>query len=144
MKLRVIAEKADASEVEGFGSNIEDQAVQNDDFRKVLYTAKYSQLVLMSLKPGEDIGLETHGNDQFFRVEEGTGESVINGTRRAIEPGSAIIVPAGAKHNVTNTGDEPLKLYTLYSPPHHQDKTVHKTRKDAEQDDETFNGETTE
>ena len=128
----------------GFVENIEDLAVKNTDFRRVLYTAKHSQLVLMALKAGEEIGAEVHKLDQFFRVEEGTGEAVFDGVRTALQAGFAIVVPAGAKHNIINTGTAPLKLYTLYSPPNHRDGVIHRTRQDAEADSEHFDGKTTE
>lgn len=128
----------------GFVQNIEDLAVKNTDFRRVLYTAKHCQLVLMALKAGEEIGAEVHKLDQFFRVEEGTGEVVLDGVRTPLQAGFAIVVPAGAKHNIINTGTAPLKLYTLYSPPNHRDGVVHRTRKDAEADNEHFDGKTTE
>jgi mannose-6-phosphate isomerase-like protein (cupin superfamily) len=117
----------------------------NDDFRRVLYTAKQMQLVLMALQPGEEIGEEVHNDrDQFFRVEKGKGEIWIDGTKTKITSGMAMIVPAGARHNVKNTGDEPLKLYTLYAPPEHVDGTVHATKSDAEASEEHFDGKTTE
>lgn len=128
----------------GFVDDIEALAVQNVDFRRVLYTAKHTQLVLMALKPGEEIGAEVHKLDQFFRVEEGSGEATLDGNRWPIRAGFAILVPAGARHNITNTGTAPLKLYTLYSPPNHRDGVVHPTRKDAEADTEHFDGKTTE
>lgn len=128
----------------GFVANIEDRTVDNSDFRRVLYTAKHCQLVLMSLLPSEEIGAEVHTLDQFFRVEEGSGEAVLDGVRSPIQAGFAILVPAGAKHNITNTGTVPLKLYTLYAPPNHRDGVVHPTRKDAEVDSEHFDGKTTE
>jgi mannose-6-phosphate isomerase-like protein (cupin superfamily) len=130
--------------MKGFVQNIESLAVKNDKFRQVLYTAKNSQLVLMSLKPQEDIGAEIHQVDQFFRVEEGSGEAVLNGARTAIQAGFAVLVPAGINHNIINTGTVPLKLYTLYAPPHHRDGVIHKTRADAEGDAEHFSGKTTE
>lgn len=128
----------------GFVENIEDLAVRNTDFRRVLYTAKHCQLVLMALQAGEEIGAEVHALDQFFRVEEGAGEAVLDGVRSSLRAGSAIVVPAGAKHNIVNTGTVPLKLYTLYSPPNHRDGVVHPTRQDAEADTEHFDGKTTE
>ena len=128
----------------GFVQDIEDLAVKNTEFRRVLYTAKHCQLVLMALKPKEEIGAEVHKLDQFFRVEEGTGEAVLDGVRTAIKAGFAVVVPAGAKHNIINTGSAPLKLYTLYSPPNHRDGIVHHTRADAEADTEHFDGKTTE
>ena len=130
--------------MKGFVQDIESLAVKNDKFRQVLYTAKNCQLVLMSLKPQEDIGAEIHKVDQFFRVEEGSGEAVLNGARTPIQAGFAILVPAGVHHNIINTGTEPLKLYTLYAPPNHRDGVVHETRADAEGDTEHFNGRTTE
>ncbi len=128
----------------GFIQNIEDLTVGNEKFRQVLYTAKHSQLVLMSLRAGEEIGEEIHTLDQFFRVEQGMGEVVLDGRRTPIKAGFAVIVPAGAKHNIINTGREPLKLYTVYSPPNHRDGVVHQTRADAEADSEHFDGKTTE
>ncbi len=128
----------------GFVENIESLALKNSDFRRVLYTAKCSQLVVMSLAPSEEIGEEVHTLDQFFRVEEGTGEAVLEGLRTAITSGFAIIVPAGTNHNIINTGSVPMKLYTLYSPPNHRDGVVHHTRKDAEADSEHFDGKATE
>lgn len=130
--------------MKGFVQNIEDLAVRNDNFRQVLYTAKYSQLVLMSLRPGEEIGAEVHSLDQFFRVEQGTGEAVLDGHCTVIEAGFAIVVPAGTHHNIINTGREPLKLYTVYSPPNHRDGVVHQTREAAESDSENFDGRTSE
>jgi mannose-6-phosphate isomerase-like protein (cupin superfamily) len=130
--------------MKGFVQDIENLAIENQDFRRVLYTAKNCQLVLMSLKPNEEIGAEVHRLDQFFRVEEGTGEAVLDGVRTAIRAGWAIIVPAGANHNIVNTGDVPLKLYTLYAPPNHRDGVVHRTREEAEADNEQFDGKTTE
>lgn len=128
----------------GFVQDIEALTVGNENFRRVLFTAKHAQLVLMSLKPQEDIGAEIHKVDQFFKVEEGFGEAVLNGARTAIQPGFAVLVPAGVNHNIINTGNVPLKLYTLYAPPHHRDGVVHKNRSDAEGDPEHFNGKTSE
>ena len=130
--------------MKGFVQDIEALAVGNADFRRVLYTAKHCQLVLMALKPGEEIGAEVHILDQFFRVEEGAGEAVLDGVRTAIRAGFAVVVPAGANHNIVNTGTVPLKLYTLYAPPNHRDGVVHHTRRQAEADDEHFDGKTTE
>jgi len=130
--------------MKGFVQDIEALAVRNDNFRRVLYTAKHCQLVLMALKPGEEIGAEVHTLDQFFRVEEGTGEAVLDGVRTAIRAGFAVVVPAGAKHNIINSGRVPLKLYTIYAPPNHRDGVVHPTRAEAEKDDEHFDGKTTE
>ena len=130
--------------MKGFVQDIEALAIKNDDFRRVLYTAKNCQLVLMALKPKEEIGAEVHKLDQFFRVEEGSGEVVLDGVRTAIRAGFAIVVPAGMNHNIINTGGVPLKLYTLYAPPNHRDGVVHHTRADAEADNEHFDGKTTE
>ena len=127
-----------------FVKDIESLAVNNDDFRQVIYTAKFSQLVLMALKPKEDIGAEVHKLDQFFRVEEGSGEAVLDGVRTTIREGFAVVVPAGTNHNIINTGSVPMKLYTLYSPPNHRDGVVHHTRADAVADNERFDGKTTE
>ena len=130
--------------MKSFVQDIEGLAAENDDFRRVLYTAKNCQLVVMSLKPKEEIGTEVHHRDHFFRVEEGTGEAVLDGVRTTIRAGSAIVVPAGANHNIVNTGSVPLKLYTLYAPPNHRDGIVHHTREEAEADNEYFDGKTTE
>jgi len=131
--------------VKGFHDNIEKSTIANNNFRKVIYTGKYSQLVLMSLKPKEDIGKEVHPDiDQFFRVESGKGKAVINGNEYEITDGSAVVVPAGAEHNIINTSDEDLKLYSIYSPSHHADKTIHKTKEKAKKDKEHFDGTTTE
>jgi mannose-6-phosphate isomerase-like protein (cupin superfamily) len=131
--------------MKGFVDDIEKLTEDNDDFRRVLYTGHHMQLVLMSLKPGEEIGDEVHEDrDQFFRVEEGQGEVVIDGRTTKIESDFAIVVPAGARHNIRNTGDEPLKLYTLYGPPEHADGTVHVTKAEALQSKEHFAGKTTE
>ncbi len=118
----------------GFVKNIETIAVANSDFRRVLYTAKHCQLVVMSLRPAEEIGVEVHKLDQFFRIEEGTGEAVLDGERTAIASGFGIVIPAGTKHNIINTGSTSMKLYTLYSPPNHRDGVLHHTRQDAEAD----------
>ena len=130
--------------MKGYIKNIEDITVENNDFRQVLYTAKNCQLVVMALKPKEEIGMEVHQLDQFFRVEEGAGEAILDGVHTAIKAGFAVLVPAGANHNIVNTGNVPLKLYTLYSPPNHRDGVIHKTRAIAEKDDEHFDGKTTE
>jgi mannose-6-phosphate isomerase-like protein (cupin superfamily) len=130
--------------MKGFVQDIESLAVKNAEFRRVLYTAKHCQLVLMSLNPKEEIGAEVHTLDQFFRVEEGTGEAILDGVRTPIRAGFAVVVPAGATHNIINTGSAQLKLYTLYSPPNHRDGVVHHTREEAEADDEQFDGKTTE
>lgn len=129
----------------GYITNIEKDSHANENFRKVLYTDKNCQLVLMSLLAGEDIGLEVHDDvDQFLRVEQGTGTAILNGISHPLSDGSVIIVPAGTKHNIVNTGSGSMKLYTLYMPPHHRDGVVHKTKADAERDDEHFDGKTTE
>jgi mannose-6-phosphate isomerase-like protein (cupin superfamily) len=130
----------------GYIDNIEKLSLENNNFRKVLYTAKHSQLVLMSLAPGEEIGMEVHPDqDQFLRIEKGTGKAVVDGVEHALEDGSAVIVPAGAQHNIVNASStEPLKLYTIYSPPHHRDGVVHETKTAAEADNEEFDGKTTE
>jgi mannose-6-phosphate isomerase-like protein (cupin superfamily) len=130
--------------MKGYVKNIEEIAVKNEDFRQVLYTAKNCQLVIMSLKPNEEIGMELHKLDQFFRVEEGTGEAVLDGVHTKISAGFAVLVPAGTNHNIINTGSTSMKLYTLYAPPNHRDGVVHHTRADAEKDNEHFDGNTTE
>ena len=130
--------------MKGFVKNIEEIAVKNEEFRRVLYTAKNCQLVVMALKPKEEIGMEVHKLDQFFRVEKGTGEAILDGVHTAIKAGFAVLVPAGAKHNIVNTGKAPLKLYTLYSPPNHRDGVVHHTRAEAEKDNEHFDNKKTE
>lgn len=129
--------------MKGFVGNIEKLTEENADFRRVLYTGNYLQLVLMSLKPGEEIGAEVHDDrDQFFRVEAGEGEILIDDNRTKVKADDAMIVPAGARHNVMNTGKELLQLYTLYGPPEHKDKTVHATKADVTE--EHFDGKTTE
>jgi len=131
--------------MKGFVDNIESLTERSDNFRKVLYTGKNLQLVIMTLKPGEDIGEEIHAeHDQFFRIEEGDGKVIIDGVENNIDDDTVVIVPAGAKHNVINTGQEPLRLYTLYSPPEHRDGVVHATKVEAENDDEHFDGTTSE
>jgi len=134
--------------MKGYNANIEKDTIANTNFRKVLYTGKHSQLVLMSLKPGEEIGMEVHqDNDQFFRFEKGEGKCIIDGNEYALADGSVIIVPAGAEHNVINTGaTEDLKLYTIYSPAHHKDGIVRATKAEAEAeaDGPEFDGVTTE
>ncbi len=128
----------------GYVENIESLSLENNNFRKVLYTDKNSQLVVMSLLPGEEIGKEIHNVDQFLRIEKGTGTAILHDISHPIADGSVIIVPAGTKHNVINTGKDSMKLYTLYMPPHHRDGVVHKTKAEAESDTEHFDGETTE
>ncbi len=129
--------------MKGYVADIEKLTLENENFRRVLYTGKHMQLVLMTIMPGDDIGEEVHeGHDQFFRIESGNGEVFIDDVSTKIKDDDVVIVPAGAKHNVLNTGDEPLKLYTIYSPPEHKDGTVHTTK--AEVVEEHFDGKTTE
>jgi mannose-6-phosphate isomerase-like protein (cupin superfamily) len=132
--------------MKGFNANIEKDTLENENFRKVLYTGKHSQLVLMALKPSEDIGMEVHlDNDQFFRFEAGEGKAVIDGNEYVLGNGSVIVVPAGAQHNIINTSAESdLKLYTIYSPAHHKDGVVRATKADALADSPEFDGVTTE
>ena len=132
--------------MKGFFTNIEKDTLENDNFRKVLYTAKHSQLVLMSLRPKEEIGMEIHSdNDQFFRIEKGTGKCVIDGNEYKLADGVAIVVPAGAQHNVINTsGTEKLKIYTIYSPAHHKDGIVRLSKEEAETQEMEFDGVITE
>lgn len=132
--------------MKGYKANIEKLTIENIKYRQVRYTSKYLQLVLMSLKPKEEIGFEVHEeNDQFFRFESGKGLVTIDERVAEVSDGDVVIVPAGSRHNISNTSDtEYLKLYTLYSPPHHKDKTVHETKKDAESSDEEFDGVTSE
>lgn len=132
--------------MKGFHGDIEKDTLENSNFRKVLYTGKHSQLVLMSLAPGEEIGLETHpDNDQFFRFEAGEGKCIIDGNEYEVGDGVAIIIPAGAKHNVINTSaTEALKMYTIYSPAHHKDGIVRATKAEAIANEEDFDGVTTE
>jgi mannose-6-phosphate isomerase-like protein (cupin superfamily) len=131
--------------MKGFVADIEELADLNDDFRQVLYTGKHLQLVLMSLKPGEEIGDEVHTDrDQFFRIEKGKGEIVIEGKTQKIKSDDAIVVPAGSRHNLINTGEKRLKLYTLYGPPNHLDKLIEVTKAEASASKEVFAGVTTE
>ena len=131
--------------MKGFVDDIERLTEENGEFRRVLYTGRYLQLVLMSIQPGEEIGEEVHDDrDQFFRVEAGDGEIVIDGAVRQVSADMAMIVPARARHNVRCTGKEPLKLYTLYAPPEHRHGTVHATKADADASDEHFDGVTSE
>jgi mannose-6-phosphate isomerase-like protein (cupin superfamily) len=132
--------------MKGFNGNIEELTLENENFRKVLYTGKHSQLVLMNLIPSEEIGMEVHeDNDQFFRFEQGEGKVIIDGNEYVVTDGSAIVVPAGAQHNVINTSEsDDLKLYTIYSPAHHQEGIVRKTKAEAEADGPEFDGKTTE
>jgi len=125
--------------------NIEESTLNNNNFRKVLYTAKNSQLVVMSLKPKEDIGMEVHQLDQFIRVERGQGKSILNGQEFDISNGFAVVVPAGTEHNIINTSEtEEMKVYTVYSPPNHKDGVIHATKAEAEAGEEHFDGKTTE
>ncbi|HOI97156.1 MAG: cupin domain-containing protein [Minisyncoccales bacterium] len=131
--------------MKGFVGNIEDLTEENENFRKVIYTGKFSQLVVMSLKPGEEIGAEVHEtHDQFFRFEKGKAKVTIDGNEYQVEDDFAVIVPAGANHNVANTGDEEVKLYTIYSPAEHREGVIHAAKEDAAADDEHFDGVTTE
>ena len=132
--------------MKGFAANIEQKTLDNKNFRQVLYTGKNTQLVLMSIVPGGEIGMEVHPeNDQFFRFESGKGKVIIDGNEYEVGDGHAVIVPAGAEHNVVNASDsEPLKLYTLYSPPHHKDGIIRRTKEEAEANEEDFAGVTTE
>jgi mannose-6-phosphate isomerase-like protein (cupin superfamily) len=129
----------------GYVEDIEKATLENENFRKVLYTGEYLQLVLMTIQPGDEIGEEVHeDHDQFFRVEAGSGEVRIDGKATPIEDDFAVIVPAGARHNVVNTGTEPLKLYTIYGPPEHRDGVVRDTKQAADADEEHFDGKTSE
>lgn len=132
--------------MKGFNTNIEQDTISNENFRKVLYTSKHSQLVLMSLKAGEEIGEETHpDNDQFFRFEAGYGTCIIDGNEYEIKDGDAVIIPAGAKHNVINTSTtDDLKMYTIYSPAHHKDGIIRETKEEAETNETEFDGVTSE
>lgn len=131
--------------MKGFFGNIEELTKENENFRKVLYTAKNSQLVVMSLKPGEEIGDEVHHLDQFLRCESGRGKAILDGVKHEVSDGTAIVVPAGARHNVVNTSESAdLKLYTVYSPPNHRDGVVHATKAEAEAGEEHFDGTTSE
>lgn len=132
--------------MKGFNINIEKETLENDNFRKVLYTSTHSQLVLMSLLPNEDIGMEVHpDNDQFFRFEQGEGKCIIDGNEYELQDGSVIVVPAGAEHNIINTSStNSLKLYTIYSPAHHKDGIIRKTKQEAMDNEAEFDGKTTE
>jgi mannose-6-phosphate isomerase-like protein (cupin superfamily) len=132
--------------MKGYCGNIERETLDNINYRKVVYTGKHSQLVLMCLMPGEEIGQETHpGNDQFLRFESGKGRVEIDGNKYDVSDGSAVLVPAGATHNVINTSKkESLNLYTIYSPPHHKDGIVMPTKQQADSSHEEFDGKTTE
>lgn len=129
----------------GYTTNIEKDTLENEYFRNVLYTASYVQLVVMSLKPSEEIGEEVHGQDQFIRVEAGEGKAVLDGVEHSLSDGVVVVVPAGSTHNIINTSaTHPLKLYSLYAPPHHKDGVIHKTKEEAEADEEEFHGDTSE
>lgn len=132
--------------MKGYHAHIEKDTLENSNFRKVLYTAKHCQLVLMSLRPNEEIGMEVHtDNDQFFRFEQGQGKCIIDGNEYALTDGDVIIVPCGASHNIINTySTEELKLYTIYSPAHHKDQIVRSTKDEAEKNEAEFDGTTTE
>lgn len=132
--------------MKGFKENIEKLTLENQNYRKVLYTGPHSQLVVMSLKAGEEIGMEVHpDNDQFFRFESGQGKCIIDNNEYEVSDGVAVVVPAGAQHNIINTSQlEPLKLYTIYSPPHHKDGIIRATKEEAEADSPEFDGQTTE
>ncbi|MFA6548173.1 MAG: cupin domain-containing protein [Candidatus Magasanikbacteria bacterium] len=131
--------------MQGFVVNLEQETAANSDFRRVLYTAQHSQLVLMSLLPLEDIGMEVHHLDQFIRIEQGEGKAILDGVEHKITDGFAVVVPAGTNHNFINTSaDKELKLYTVYSPPEHMDKVVRHTKEEAEASEEHFDGKTTE
>jgi mannose-6-phosphate isomerase-like protein (cupin superfamily) len=132
--------------MKGFSINIEEATLANENFRKVLYTSRYSQLVLMTLKPKEEIGMEVHEeNDQFFRFESGEGKCIIDGNEYKLEDGVAVVIPAGAQHNVINTSEtEELKMYTIYSPAHHKDGIMRVTKEEAEANEAEFDGKTTE
>ncbi|HJN62632.1 MAG TPA: cupin domain-containing protein [Candidatus Paceibacterota bacterium] len=128
--------------MKGYISNLEKDTLENTDYRRVVYTAKNSQLVLMSIAPGDEIGAEVHSLDQFLRIEGGVGKAVVGDAEYDVKDGSAIVIPAGINHNVINTGDVDLKLYSIYSPPEHKDGTIHKTK--ADEVEEHFDGQTTE
>ena len=128
--------------MKGYVINIENATLENDNYRKVLYTGKSSQLVLMTIQPGDEIGSETHDLDQFIRIEAGQAVVTLDGVNHALEDDWAVVIPAGTEHNVVNNGDEPLRLYSIYSPPEHKDGTVHATK--ADDKEEHFDGVTTE
>lgn len=130
--------------MKGYITNIENATKENSDFRRVLYTAPKSQLVLMSLREGEEIGEEVHELDQFIRFEEGSGMVILDDVSHEVGADDAVVIPRGTKHNVINSGTGDLKLYTIYSPPEHKDGTIHATKKDAEAAEEHFDGKTTE
>jgi len=129
----------------GFSTNIEQDTLSNDNFRKVLYTGKNMQLVLMTLKPGEEIGMESHATiDQFFRFEAGSGQCIINGNKYNVGNGDCVIIPAGSEHNIINTGKVAFQMYTIYTPPNHKDGVVFNTKEEASKSKEKFDGKTTE
>ncbi len=130
--------------MKGYTDNIEAVSINNQSFRKVIYTAKYSQLVVMSLKPGEEIGMEVHEVDQFIKIESGEGTAVLDGVEYDIADGSAIIISAGSKHDIVNNSNRDMKLYTVYSPPEHRDGVEHESKEDALGDAEHFDGKTTQ
>jgi len=131
--------------LKGYKTNIEKDTLDNDNFRKVLYTSKHVQLVLMTLRPGEEIGEEVHDeNDQFFRIEGGHGKCIIDGHEYEISDGDAIVIPTGSKHNIINIDKTDLKMYTLYAPPHHKDGILRPTKREAEEIEAEFDGKTTE
>ena len=130
--------------MKGYITNIEKETLENENFRKVLYTAKNSQLVLMSLKAGEEIGEETHHLDQFIRIEAGTGKAILDGVEHDLPSEHAVVIPAGTRHNIINVGSDSLKLYTIYSPPEHKDGVVRATKADAMAQEEHFDGKTSE
>jgi mannose-6-phosphate isomerase-like protein (cupin superfamily) len=132
--------------MKGFKTNIENETVNNTSFRKALYTAKHMQLVLMTLKPGEEIGMETHSeNDQFFRFESGNGKCIIDQNEYEVKDGDAVIIPSGAKHNIINmSNNSELKMYTIYAPAHHKDGIIRATKSEAESNEAEFDGKTTE
>jgi len=144
--MKFVAESLNEFETgkKGFSTDIEKDTIENQDFRKVLYTGEHIQLVLMTLKPGEDIGMEVHDVDQFFRFEKGSGKVLINKAEYKVKDGTGLIVPAGAEHNVINTGSDSLHMYTLYAPPHHEVGTVHSSKEEAESNEEEWQGNTTE
>jgi len=126
----------------GYVTNIEQKTLENANFREVLFTAKNIQLVVMSLKAGEEIGEEVHALDQFIRIEAGGGKAVLNGEEHSLTDGSIVVIPQGTRHNIINTGSGDLKLYTLYAPPEHKNGTIHATKADALENEEHFDGET--
>jgi mannose-6-phosphate isomerase-like protein (cupin superfamily) len=128
--------------MKGYVANLETATIENTDYRRVLYTGKNSQLVLMNIQPGDEIGMEVHDLDQFIRIEAGTGKAIMDDVEHVLEDGSAIVIPAGMNHNVVNIGETELKLYSVYSPPEHKDGTVHATK--ADEAEEHFDGVTTE